>query len=165
MKQLLIIRHAKSSWENLLQKDFDRTLNNRGMKDAPAMAQRILSKGVEIDKFVSSTAVRAFTTATFFAEAYGQKATKIIQIPELYHASEQTFYKTIRNLDDAFNTVALFSHNPGITYFVNSLTDASIDNMPTCGVFAIKASISKWKDFSENNNQFWFFDYPKNING
>jgi len=165
MKQLLIIRHAKSSWENLLQKDFNRTLNERGMKDAPAMAKRLLTKGIEIDQFVSSPAVRAFTTATFFAEAYGKKAKHIIQIPELYHASEEVFYKTISNFNDTFKTVALFSHNPGITDFVNSLTDARIDNMPTCGVFAVKASISKWKDFSDNNNQFWFFDYPKNING
>ena len=95
MKQLLIIRHAKSSWDNMLQKDFDRILNERGMQDAPAMAKRLVDKGIKVDKFVSSTAVRAFTTATFFAKAYHQKENDIIAVPALYHAGEEVFYKTI----------------------------------------------------------------------
>jgi len=163
MRQLFIIRHAKSSWDNMLQKDFDRTLNERGMRDAPAMAKRLVDKGISIDKFVSSTAVRAFTTATFFAKAYHQKESDIIAVPELYHAGEEVFYKTIRGLDNKFNSVALFSHNPGITYFVNTLTNSRIDEMPTCGIFAIKAPIEKWEDIEEGNNKFWFFDYPKNV--
>ncbi len=163
MKQILVIRHAKSSWDNILQKDFDRTLNERGLRDAPAMAKRLVDKGIKIDKFVSSTAVRAFTTATFFAKAYHQKEDDIIAVPELYHAGEETFYKTIRNLNDSFNSIAIFSHNPGITYFVNTLTNSRIDVMPTCGIFAIEAPIDHWHDFEEDNNIFLFFDYPKNI--
>ncbi len=163
MKQLFIIRHAKSSWDNMLQKDFDRTLNDRGMRDAPAMAKRLVDKGISIDKFVSSAAMRAFTTATFFAKAYHQKESDIIAVPELYHAGEEVFYKTIKALDNSLNSVAMFSHNPGITYFVNTLTNSRIDEMPTCGIFAIQAPIEKWKDFEEGNNKFWFFDYPKNV--
>jgi len=163
MKQILVIRHAKSSWDNILQKDFDRTLNERGLRDAPAMAKRLVDKGIKIDKFVSSTAVRAFTTATFFAKAYHQKESDIIAVPELYHAGEETFYKKIRSLNDSFNSIAIFSHNPGITYFVNTLTNTRIDVMPTCGIFAIEAPINNWHDFKEENNKFLFFDYPKNI--
>jgi len=163
MRQLFIIRHAKSSWENMLQKDFDRTLNERGMRDAPAMAKRLVDKGISIDKFVSSTAVRAFTTAKFFAKAYHQKESEIIAVHGLYHAGEDVFYKTIKALDNKINSVALFSHNPGITYFVNKLTNSRIDEMPTCGIFAIQAPIEKWEDFEEGNNKFWFFDYPKNV--
>ena len=163
MKQLLIIRHAKSSWDNFLQKDFDRTLNERGMRDAPAMAKHIANKGIKIDAFVSSTAVRAFTTATFFAKAYQQKANDIIAVAELYHAREETFYKTIRDMDDQYDSIAIFSHNPGITSFVNTLSNTRIDNMPTCGIFAVQASINHWTDFKEANNQFLFFDYPKNL--
>ena len=163
MKQILVIRHAKSSWDNILQKDFDRTLNERGLSDAPEMAKRLVDKGVKIDKFISSTAVRAFTTATFFTKAYHQKEADIIAVPELYHAGEETFYKTIRNLNDSFNSIAIFSHNPGITYFVNTLTNTRIDVMPTCGIFAIEAPINNWQDFEEENNKFLFFDYPKNL--
>jgi phosphohistidine phosphatase len=163
MKQLLIIRHAKSSWDLSTLNDFERPLNERGHKDAPAMAKRLIEKKIVIDAFVSSTANRALTTATYFAETYGKAKKDIIQVPKLYHALPETFYKVINNLSDDFTTVSLFSHNPGITNFVNELTSTQIDNMPTCGVFAIKINIDNWKDFTKGKKEFWFFDYPKNI--
>jgi phosphohistidine phosphatase len=125
------------------------------------MAKRLLKREVEIDAFVSSPANRAFSTAIFFAEAYNRKQKHIIQIESLYHAEVNVFYKVIEELDDDFKTVALFSHNPGITEFINSLTTSRIDNMPTCGIFAVKAGIKKWKDFAASDKDFWFFDYPK----
>ncbi len=161
MKNLLIIRHAKSSWDSLTQKDFDRPLNDRGNRDAPMMAKRLLKRGVEIDAFVSSPANRALSSATYFAEAYGRKQKHILQVDNLYHAEVNVFYKVVNEIDDEYKTVAIFSHNPGITDFVNTLTNNRIDNMPTCGIFAIKADIKKWKDFGEANKEFWFFDYPK----
>lgn len=162
MKSLLITRHAKSSWDNFAQKDFERPLNERGHRDAPEMAKRLLKKNIEIDAFISSTAVRALTTCTYFAKAY-HKEKEIIKIPELYHASPEIFYTVINNVNDSFHTIALFSHNPGITAFVNDLTDAHIDNMPTCGVFAVNAKIKSWKDFFSAKKELWFFDYPKLI--
>jgi phosphohistidine phosphatase len=161
MKNLLIIRHAKSSWDSFTQQDFDRPLNDRGNRDAPVMAKRLLKREVEIDAFVSSPANRALSTATYFAEAYGKKHKHIIQVESLYHAEVNVFYKVVDELDDDFKTVAIFSHNPGITEFVNSLTNTRIDNMPTCGIFAVKAGIKSWKDFSAAEKDFWFFDYPK----
>ena len=161
MKNLLIIRHAKSSWDNITQRDFDRPLNDRGNRDAPIMAKRILKRGADIDAFVSSPANRAFTTATYFAEAYNVKKKNIIVIDSLYHAEVNMFYEVINNLDNELKTVALFSHNPGITSFVNSLTQTRIDNMPTCGIFAVKADVKSWGDFTAAEKTFWFFDYPK----
>ncbi len=161
MKSLLIIRHAKSSWDNISQKDFDRTLNERGHRDAPEMAKRLLDKKIEIDAFISSPAKRAFTTCKYFAETYDVKEKNIIVIPELYHASVNDFYNTIAKTEDAFSTIAIFSHNPGITEFVNGLTETKIDNMPTCGIFAVKAEAHHWKDFKKSTKTFWFFDYPK----
>jgi phosphohistidine phosphatase len=67
----------------------------------------------------------------------------------------------IAAIDDSAETAAIFSHNPGITAFVNELTKTRIDNMPTCGVFAIKAETDHWKDFWPAKKSFWFFDYPK----
>lgn len=163
MKQLLVVRHAKSSWDFSSMNDFDRPLNDRGHRDAPMMAKRLLHKQISIDAFISSTAKRAFTTATYFAEAYGLKDKNIIRVPELYHAAASIFYNVITNTDDAFNTIAVFSHNPGISEFVNELTDASIDNMPTCGIFAVTVHTGTWKDFIAAKKDFWFFDYPKSI--
>lgn len=160
MKQLLIVRHAKSSWALAGQEDFDRPLNDRGMKDAPMMARRMLDRNVHIDVFVSSTANRALTTATFFATAYDAKD-KLVEVTKLYHAAPPVFYNTIAGLDDSITTAAVFAHNPGITAFVNELTNTRIDNMPTCAVFAVQVDTDHWKDFKEAKKTLWFFDYPK----
>ena len=164
MKQLLIIRHAKSSWDTSILKDFDRPLNERGLKDAPAMAKRLLERKIFINSFISSTAKRAFTTATFFYERYkkaGYKTTGVIGIEELYLAPPKVFESIICNVNDALNTVAIFAHNPGITEFANELTNTRIDEMPTCSVFAVKIETDSWKDFADAKKSFWFFDCPK----
>lgn len=160
MKSLLIVRHAKSSWDFNIE-DFHRPLNHRGETDATAMAKRLLKKDIKIDAFVSSPAKRAFTTAAYFAEVYFEKKKNIIVVPALYEASINDFFSAIEGLDKDFKTVALFSHNPGITAFANKLTATAIDDMPTCAVFAVKADIKKWEDFSAAKKEFWFFDYPK----
>ncbi len=131
------------------------------MRDAPMMAKRLLEKKVFIDGFISSTANRALTTAKHFAEAYHFPQNKIEKVQQLYHAYPQDFYQVISKWEDNINSAAIFSHNPGITEFVNSLTDTTIDNMPTCGIFAIKADIKYWKDFNSGKRTLWFFDYPK----
>jgi phosphohistidine phosphatase len=162
MKTLVIVRHAKSSWDIGSLNDFDRPLNERGKKDAPLMAQRLLDKKIIIDAFISSPAKRAKKTAEFFSTAYNKKEDDIIFIPSLYHAGVATFYETIENIADEFNTAALFSHNPGITAFANELVESvKIDNMPTCGIFAIKIDTKKWKEFKKATKEFLFFDYPK----
>ncbi|MBX9781457.1 MAG: histidine phosphatase family protein [Chitinophagaceae bacterium] len=161
MKQLIIVRHAKSSWANIGMSDFERPLNERGNRDAPEMANRLINRNVVIDAFVSSTANRALTTAIYFAKTFGKKQTDIITVPELYHASTATFYQVVKKLNNTFQTVALFSHNPGITDFVNELTNTSIDNMPTCGIFAVKIDTNNWMEFIHAAKTFWFVDYPK----
>jgi phosphohistidine phosphatase len=67
----------------------------------------------------------------------------------------------IGKTSDEFESIAVFSHNDGITNFANQLTNARIDNIPTCGIFAIKIKTESWKDFKEAGKEFWFFDYPK----
>jgi phosphohistidine phosphatase len=161
MKKLLIIRHAKSSWDVSITNDFDRPLNERGKRDAPTMAKRLRDKDIKIDAFVSSPAKRALTTAELFAEVYEVKRKHIIEVPALYHPSPQVFFSVVKDFDNDIKTVAIFSHNPGTTDFVNKLTSAQIDDMPTCGIFGLKAEIKKWSDFEKAEKAFWFFDYPK----
>ena len=156
MKSLFIIRHAKSSWDWEDLNDFNRPLNDRGKRDAPDMARRI--KTIP-DLLVSSPAKRAKKTAQLFAQTWGIPEEDILFKPELYHAPVAVFYDVIESLPDAKSSAAIFSHNPGITAFVNELTPVHVDNMPTCGVFAIK--VGQWKDFQNAKKEFWFFDYPK----
>ena len=161
MKSLIIVRHAKSSWDIAGQNDFDRILNARGKNDAPEMARRLLARKVKVDVFISSPAVRAKETAAFFTEAYRAGLQQVKYVSALYLAAAEAFMPVIESIDDAFDTAALFSHNPGITGFVNTLTSVKIDDMPTCGVFAVHCPVSAWKDFSKTAKEFWFLDYPK----
>ena len=162
LKTLLIIRHAKSD-QSFFGNDFERPLNERGKKDAPVIAKRLLDRNIVIDAFVCSPAKRAKRTAELFCETYKTNVDDIIFISALYHAPAPEFYEVIKNLDDHFNTVAIYAHNPGITYFVNDLIkDVIIDNMPTCGVFCVQVNINLWKDFTKAQKEFLFFDYPKN---
>lgn len=160
-KNLLLIRHAKSDWGNAGLSDFDRPLNERGKKNAPAMAQRLINNQIAIDAFVASPAKRAAKTATYFADAYGVKKENIIWVDELYLASASTFFNVISNINNQFQTVAIFSHNNGITDFANQLTNTRIDNIPTCGIFALKANTDNWAAFATALKSFLFFDYPK----
>ena len=161
MKQLILVRHAKSDWTNPSLDDFDRPLNDRGRADAPMMAKRMLSREISIDAFIASPAKRAAKTAKAFAEAYGKKKSDIIFIEKLYHADIAAFLSAITATDNAHDTIAIFSHNFGITDFANTLTDTRIDNIPTCGIFAIKIEANDWTGFKEAPKEFWFFDFPK----
>lgn len=161
MKSLLLIRHAKSDWGDLTLKDFDRPLNDRGKRDAPVMAHRLLDKKIKIDAFISSPAKRAKKTAELFASQYKRDKKDIIFFDKLYLADTEAFFDVISQTDDDYSTIAVFSHNEGITTFANQLSDVRIDDMPTCSIFGVKMQLKKWKDFREAEKEFWFFDYPK----
>lgn len=163
MKTLLLIRHAKSSWESPQQSDFDRPLNARGIKDAPVMAKKLFDRNIQIDAFISSPAVRARQTCDFFLDAFGKKKADVQLLSQLYLPEPSVLEETIASLPDSVGTVAIFSHNNGITEFANQLTDAKIDNMPTCCIFAVKIETDSWSKFVKAKKNFWFVDYPKLI--
>ena len=165
MKTLLLVRHAKSSWDNSSLNDFDRPLNERGQRDAPVMAKRLLDRKIAIDAFVSSPAKRAKKTAELFIKEFGAKKDAIIFHEDLYGAIPENFYKVIGDVDNNYESIALFSHNPGITDFASGLTNARIDEMPTCAIFAVKIHTDKWSEFETAAKEFWFFDYPKSDTG
>ena len=162
MRQLLLIRHAKSDWGDFSLPDFDRPLNERGKRDAPLMANRLLDKKIAIDLFIASPAKRAAKTAKIFAETFERKKEEIIFKEELYLSGPDVFFKVIESIDNDKNSIAVFSHNNGITDFANLLADARIDNIPTCGIFAVKVDCISWSDFRKAKKEFLFFDYPKN---
>lgn len=161
MKSLILIRHAKSSWENFSVRDFDRPLNDRGKRDAPKMAERMANRNVVPDMILVSTAKRARKTAEHFIDAWKLKEDSVRFMEELYLASSPMFIRILSQLPPEVNTVAIVSHNNGLTDFANELTNTRIDNIPTCGIFAVKVNIEDWKQFVEAEKEFWFFDSPK----
>jgi phosphohistidine phosphatase len=165
MKTLIVVRHAKSSWDDFSIEDKDRPLNERGKKDAPVMAERLREKIKKIDSFISSPAKRARKTAGFFIKEYDGAADDIVIEQQLYPGGTSALYNTVSGINDKHDVVALFSHNPGVTDFVNTLTDHRIDNMPTCSVFAVRSDIKHWKDFKDAKHQLLLVDYPKREHG
>lgn len=164
MKTLLLIRHAKSRAGDFSVADFDRPLSERGKRDAPEMAQRLLSKKIKPDAFVSSPAKRARTTCKYFCDAYGVSHEDIHYIDKLYLASPETFFEVITGFPSSYNHVAVFSHNNGISEFANLLCDdVMVDEMPTCSVFAVEAPITEWRDFADSPKKFLLFMSP-NLN-
>lgn len=161
MKELLLVRHAKSDWNDPSLADFDRPLNERGKREAPLMAKRLNDKKIKIDALVSSPAKRARQTCKHFAKEFGFKKKNIVKEPALYEAGEENFYEVVEQFKNKWDSVAIFSHNPGITSFADKLTTTHIDDMPTCSVFAIKIDIDKWANFRSAKKEFWFFDSPK----
>lgn len=161
MKQLLIIRHAKSSWANTNEADFDRPLNDRGRKNAPDMAERILKRNILPDVIISSAAKRTVETSLLMMKQLGLQQQQLIVKQELYLAAPETIMQTILSLDDAWQTAAIIAHNPGVTDFVNTLCEVKVDDMPTCAVYAIQIKTDRWKNFSKAAKAFLFFDYPK----
>ncbi|HRF17964.1 MAG TPA: histidine phosphatase family protein, partial [Chitinophagaceae bacterium] len=117
----------------------------------------LLDKNINIDAIISSPAKRAAKTAKAFAESYDLKKSRLQFKEELYMAGSAAFTAVIESADEKFESIAVFSHNPGITDFANELTNARIDNIPTCGVFAIKINTDTWKNFRNAPKEFWFF--------
>lgn len=160
MKTLILVRHAKSDWPTNTD-DLDRPLSECGHQDAPKMAKFLKSNEVKIDAFVTSPAKRTITTCRYFAEVFENKNIK--KIEELYNASSTEFLELIENLDDSVENVAIFSHNNGITYFANSLTNENIEHMPTCSVVTFKIDTKNWAEFKKSAKEFLFFYKPKEI--
>ena len=163
MKTLYIIRHAKSSWEDPNQDDFDRSLNDRGKRDAPRMGKRLKEKDIRPDLILTSPAKRAFSTAKRIAKVLKYDKDGIKADKRLYHADEEVILSLVQGLKDKHNIVMVFGHNPGLTDFVNSFQsgELDIDNVPTCGVVAFELDIDSWKNAAWGKGKIKFFDYPK----
>lgn len=161
MKKLLLIRHAKSDWDNPDLKDFDRPLNKRGHRNAPEMAARLLNNEIVPELLVTSPALRALTTAEYFADAFGINRAGIKQEPAIYEASSATLLSIINDLDDQYNFVALFGHNPGLTNLAINLCNCDVYNIPTCGMVLIHFPFNSWNMISYWTGDQKMYDYPK----
>lgn len=143
-------------------KDHDRPLNKRGLRDAPMMASEVLSRAETIHQIITSSAKRADHTARFFQKEHMVVPEKFHTEPNLYHGSLEDYLEGVRTwADDGFDNVALFAHNPGMTYLANQYADYSIDNVPTCGVMKVIFSVDRFADISKHNGRLDAFYYPK----
>lgn len=162
MKTLLIVRHAKSSWDNPNFSDYERPLNSRGERDAPYMAKVIKDKGINADIIISSPAVRALTTAKAFAAEQKIDESKIIIKELIYNSGFSEILRMLKKSDDVHNTIMLFGHNPDITHLSSYLSGNYFDNVHTCGVVCIAfPNVDKWANIDDQNGILSFYEYPR----
>ena len=171
MRTLYICRHAKSSWADTGQADFDRPLNERGERNAAFMSRHFAERGEAVDLIISSTAVRALTTARVFADALGAKevpafdpsATRpqLVLESRLYHPSIPTILSLLNALPTEVHHVMIFGHNPGFTEAVAYFSSEDIGNMPTCGIARIDFPCDDWTMVSRDMGRLAWLDYPK----
>jgi phosphohistidine phosphatase len=164
MKTLYIIRHAKSSWSHPGLSDFERPLNERGLRDAPFMAALLAQQGVKPDKIVSSPAVRAQTTARFFADALGISADDIQLERSIYDHGEDELHALVQSFDDAWDTVLLFGHNPTLTYFINEFDGYTLQNLSTCGIAHLESQSERWAEWTRAHVRLVQIQIPKDFN-
>lgn len=137
MRQLHLVRHAKSSWDEATLADFDRPLNTRGRRDAPRMAERLARRQIEAPYLLTSPALRALQTARFFAAALGVGEDRIASRPEIYAASPGTLMALINHLSCDAAHVVLVGHNPGISALARLLAPCPFIEMPTCAIVSL----------------------------
>jgi phosphohistidine phosphatase len=157
MKELTLIRHAKSDWGNATLSDHDRPLNKRGLHAAPMMAGILGERGATPDAVLSSTALRAKTTAGIIC---ADREIKLV--PDIYLASLSTLMTVIRKIDESHRSAMLFGHNPGFEDLANRLLPGYlIDRLPTCGVVRMRLNINYWGEVDEFCGELIEFLYPK----
>jgi len=142
-KLLLILRHAKSSWESPDLSDHDRPLNNRGKRDAPMMGRKLLKEGLVPHLIISSSAIRAHTTAKKIAKACKYEDQILID-PTLYGSGHSDYLNVLKSQADRHDIIMLVGHNPISEQLVEVLT-GEIVTMPTCAVACIGLPITSWK--------------------
>ena len=156
MKKLFLIRHAKSDWLNQELKDIERHLNERGYASANFMSQKFTEKP---DLIISSPAIRAISTALIFARNLYYSANNILIKQELYESSVMDYLSVINFIDNKYESVLLFAHNPTISDLVNVLTQSLPMEMPTCAIAGISFDTNDWQ--KAKSGKIFLFDYPK----
>ncbi|WP_299826434.1 histidine phosphatase family protein [uncultured Pontibacter sp.] len=162
MKTLYILRHAKSSWDFEELSDHDRPLNNRGRSDAQLMGEELSNRGITPELIVSSSAVRAITTATLVSRELNYDAESILVNDKIYGADRKELLEVVHNTPTEVDKMMLVGHNEAISEFANMLSPEHIASLPTTGVVALEFNCDSWYDISKENASLLFYDFPKN---
>ena len=160
MKNLILIRHGKSSWEYHF-KDVDRPLNQKGINEAHLVASYCLRFLPPSYVVWSSVAQRASQTALIFAQNILYPIESIVFKQELYTFDENKLEKVIKSGNYIFETIILFGHNEAITNFVNKFGDIFIDHVPTAGLVALQFDTDDWAKINKGKTKKILF--PKNL--
>lgn len=159
-RTLILVRHAKSSWDGIDLHDTERPLADRGKHDAPMMGKRLAKQQVKPDLILSSPARRALSTAEIFANELGYKAKDIAVDDRLYATDPETLLAVIGELNDKLKCVMLFGHNPEFSELAHRLS-SGITLLPTCAVVQFTFESKSWSAIGAIKPETVVLDYPK----
>ena len=161
MKTLLLLRHAKSSWKDAGVKDFDRPLNQRGLKAAPTIGRLIRKRKLQPDLVLSSPAERARQTTQLVLEAAGLK-TEVRYDERIYEASAARLFEIVSQIDEEAGMVMMVGHNPGFEELLEALT-ADSRSLSTAALACIELDIEKWSKVKAGENRLAWLVKPKEL--
>ena len=160
MKTLVITRHGKSSWDDY-NYDWERKLTEKGKRNARQLGKFLKEKGIVPDLIVSSFATRALDTAKIVAEETGYNMDDIDVRKEIYHNDLDGMLDLIYGLDNGYDTVFLFGHNPTFTDLVNHFAQNKIEHLRTAGSFGVRFDTNNWEEVETAPSEDVFFIVPR----
>lgn len=160
MKTLILVRHAKSSWEQDMI-DINRPLSTRGLNDANLLSKEFIKYKFSPDGIFSSPANRALTTCHIFIEVCKFDASLLTIDNELYDFGGRQVTDFIKGLKDVQQNVMIFGHNHAFTAIANNFGDKFIGNVPTCGLVMLRFQTSSWKNIDKGHTKMTIF--PKDL--
>lgn len=152
MKTLVLVRHAKSSWDHDVS-DLKRPLDKRGVTDAHLLSKAFATYNFQPDAVFSSPAIRAFTTCGIFMETLKLAQDLVVIEDQLYDFGGDQVRRFLKSLDDALDNVMIFGHNHAFTTLVNSFGDVDLDNLPTTGLAMIEFKTPHWHQINRGTTK------------
>ncbi len=174
MRRLALLRHAKSSWEDLRQTDHARPLNSRGQRDAVALAETIQSLGLKFDRVLCSTATRTRETWDGLMGALPKGSPTPRYLEELYLAEPEKLLSAVRREGEAVETLLVIGHNDGLHEFALGLVgdatelvlrDRLSEKFPTAALAVFHCPVAVWSALAWQQNRLTALRYPRDIEG
>jgi len=163
MKEIYVLRHAKSSWDNSNLSDFDRPLADRGISDAKKMSNFLKDMNIKIDKVLCSNAIRAKETFDLTADGFNFEIDKATYSDKLYFGDTTTIIQDLKELDESLNNILIVGHNPTLHYLVEILTNESINRFTTCNLATISHD-GEWVSLNSQQCSLKSLIRPKELN-
>lgn len=158
MIHIIIMRHAKSSWDFSGLSDHQRPLNERGQMDTPRMAKELEVRGIIPELILSSDSKR--TRETYDLLGPRLHSVPVIFTAELYHANATQMLQLIKKQSNV-KTIMLLAHNPGVTDLVYSLCRINPDNIPTAGIACVSFNCERLSEIEKGNGELEYYIFPK----
>ena|ERR1035438_9765016 len=160
MKTIILVRHARAVKNMLKVDDIDRPLVEDGILDAYKMSIWLKKDKHIPDLFITSPAVRAYSTSMIFARTLEYPLNKIKINKKLYECGVDGFLEVIHELKDEHQTIILFGHNPDISYTAFKLAAGFDEGMPTTGIVGIDFKVNTWEEIGNSKGEMKFFKHP-----